>query len=132
MLIACGFVLLGVVWSPLSNYPGGIFAAYLMLYTALNWGPNVSTFVLPQELFPAHIRSTFNGLAAASGKMGALLGAYVFPPIYSVLGMEGLMLLVAGIAVLGAITSQAALKHHRDKSNEHVAEYSPLSPPNQS
>ena len=41
-------------------------------------GVNVSTYVLPTEAYPVEVRSTFFGLSAAMGKVGALLGTYAF------------------------------------------------------
>ena len=52
-----------------------IFAAYLFLIFTLNWGVNVSTFVLPASCFPVHVRSTFNGLSSACGKVRQLIWA---------------------------------------------------------
>ncbi|WOK99360.1 hypothetical protein Cni_G08072 [Canna indica] len=56
-----------------------------MLFTALfaltfffaNFGPNSTTFVLPAELFPTRVRSTCHAISAASGKAGAMIGAFV-------------------------------------------------------
>jgi PHS family inorganic phosphate transporter-like MFS transporter len=45
------------------------------LMFALNWGCNVATFVLPAVAFPPGVRATFHGLSAASGKLGAVVGA---------------------------------------------------------
>jgi len=49
-----------------------------LLIFSLNWGCNVSTYVLPIEIFPKKIRSSFHGLAACSGKVGALIGSLCF------------------------------------------------------
>ena len=47
------------------------------LIFALNWGVNVSTYVLPTEAFPSEIRSSFFGVSAAMAKFGALLGTII-------------------------------------------------------
>ena len=47
------------------------------LIFALNWGVNVSTYVLPTEAFPSEIRSSFFGVSAAMAKFGALLGTTI-------------------------------------------------------
>lgn len=41
-------------------------------------GPNTTTFVLPAELFPTAWKSTAHGFCAASGKAGAIVGAFGF------------------------------------------------------
>lgn len=55
-----------------------LFAVFygLTLFFA-NFGPNSTTFIVPAELFPARFRSTCHGISAASGKAGAILGAFV-------------------------------------------------------
>ena len=57
-------------------------AAYNKLYTLTfffsNFGPNATTFVLPGELFPTAWKATGHGIAAASGKAGAIVGAFGF------------------------------------------------------
>ena len=41
-------------------------------------GPNATTFVIPAEIFPTEMRTMCHGIAAASGKAGALLAAILF------------------------------------------------------
>ncbi|CAK9146410.1 unnamed protein product [Ilex paraguariensis] len=54
-----------------------IFAAlYGLTFFFANFGPNSTTFVLPAELFPTRLRSTCHALSAASGKAGAMIGAF--------------------------------------------------------
>jgi len=38
-----------------------------------NFGPNVTTFIIPGEVFPTRYRSTAHGISAASGKFGAIV-----------------------------------------------------------
>lgn len=45
---------------------------------ALNYGPNISTFVFCSEIFPSEVRTTMNGAAAGMGKAGAVLGSAIF------------------------------------------------------
>lgn len=80
------------------------FSVFCLLVTSLNWGPNVSTYVLPTETFPAAVRSSFFGLSAAMGKAGALIGGAAFGPIASS-GTNGLaivLLLCSALSVTGA------------------------------
>jgi Sugar (and other) transporter len=41
-------------------------------------GPNATTFILPAEIFPTELRTICHGIAAASGKLGALTATIVF------------------------------------------------------
>lgn len=86
-----------------------LFTLYVLFTAAVNWGPNMSTFVLPQEVFRPDVVATFNGIAAASGKTGAFLGVWVFDGIYNSLGMIPLMVLVGSLNMLGAIISQTCI-----------------------
>lgn len=49
---------------------------YGLTFFFANFGPNSTTFIVPAELFPARFRSTCHGISAASGKAGAILGAF--------------------------------------------------------
>jgi hypothetical protein len=43
-----------------------------------NFGPNTTTFIVPGEAFPTRYRSTAHGIAAASGKLGAIIAQVGF------------------------------------------------------
>ena len=53
--------------------PNLLFAFYCLLLFFLTFGPNVTTYVLSAEVYPKEIRSTFNGISAAMGKLGAIV-----------------------------------------------------------
>lgn len=42
-----------------------------------NFGPNVTTFVIPGEVFPTRYRSTAHGISAASGKLGSIIAQII-------------------------------------------------------
>jgi hypothetical protein len=44
-----------------------------MAHFMFNLGPNTLTFILAAEIFPTEVRGTSYGVAAASGKLGALI-----------------------------------------------------------
>jgi hypothetical protein len=43
-----------------------------------NFGPNVTTFVIPGEVFPTRYRATGHGISAACGKLGAIVAQIIF------------------------------------------------------
>ncbi|KAH7434129.1 hypothetical protein KP509_06G001300 [Ceratopteris richardii] len=51
---------------------------YAFTFFFANFGPNSTTFIVPAEIFPARLRSTCHGISAASGKAGAIVGAFGF------------------------------------------------------
>ncbi|KAL2242634.1 inorganic phosphate transporter 1-4-like [Sesamum indicum] len=56
----------------------GFVIMYSLTFFFANFGPNATTFVVPAEIFPARLRSTCHGISAASGKAGAIVGAFGF------------------------------------------------------
>ncbi|XP_050365560.1 inorganic phosphate transporter 1-4-like [Argentina anserina] len=56
----------------------GFVILYALTFFFANFGPNATTFVVPAEIFPARLRSTCHGISAATGKLGAMVGAFGF------------------------------------------------------
>ncbi|CAN1131657.1 Probable inorganic phosphate transporter 1-7 [Linum perenne] len=56
----------------------GFVVLYALTFFFANFGPNATTFVVPAEIFPARVRSTCHGISSASGKLGAIVGAFGF------------------------------------------------------
>ncbi|KAI3873089.1 hypothetical protein MKW92_004458 [Papaver armeniacum] len=70
-------LIIGIKYDYLKKDNHQLFAAlYGLTFFFANFGPNSITFVLPAELFPTRVRSTCHALSAASGKAGALVGAF--------------------------------------------------------
>lgn len=67
---------------PYSKLRDGHHLTFIVLYAFTfffaNFGPNSTTFIVPAEIFPARLRSTCHGISAASGKAGAIIGAFGF------------------------------------------------------
>ncbi|KAL8523105.1 hypothetical protein ACS0TY_013177 [Phlomoides rotata] len=64
-------------WTQKENQIGFV-VLYSLTFFFANFGPNATTFVVPAEIFPARLRSTCHGISAASGKLGAIIGAFGF------------------------------------------------------
>jgi PHS family inorganic phosphate transporter-like MFS transporter len=104
-----GFVLMGACFAVIGLVPGmttvmvPFLLAYGISYFFTEFGPNMTTFVLPGELFPTRLRTTGHGISAGIGKLGAFIGVFLFPVLQGTLGLRGTLLLTAGISVLGAL-----------------------------
>jgi MFS transporter, PHS family, inorganic phosphate transporter len=104
-----GFVMMGACFAVIGLVPGMTTAvvpfllAYGISYFFTEFGPNVTTFVLPGELFPTSVRATGHGVSAGVGKLGAFIGVFLFPVLQHSLGLRGTLLLTAGISALGAL-----------------------------
>jgi MFS family permease len=81
-------------------------AIFGLSYFFVEFGPNMTTFVLPSEVFPVSMRTTGHGIAAGIGKLGAFVGVFLVPQLQKHYGLRG-MLAIAGVAaILGfALTS---------------------------
>ncbi|KAG6509112.1 hypothetical protein ZIOFF_034503 [Zingiber officinale] len=64
-------------WTTPGNHIGFV-VMYAFTFFFANFGPNSTTFIVPAEIFPARLRSTCHGISAATGKMGAIVGAFGF------------------------------------------------------
>ncbi|ORY11457.1 major facilitator superfamily domain-containing protein [Clohesyomyces aquaticus] len=77
------FIVTGSAWTQLlENSRSGLIVLYVLCQIAFNLGPNVTTFIIPAEIFPTRYRCTCHGIAAAAGKLGSWLAqiflAYAF------------------------------------------------------
>jgi MFS family permease len=104
-----GFVMMGACFAVIGLVPGMTTAVapfllvYGISYFFTEFGPNVTTFVLPGELFPTRVRATGHGISAGVGKLGAFIGVFLFPVLQQSLGLRGTLLLTAGVSGLGAL-----------------------------
>jgi MFS family permease len=99
VMAAC-FVLLGAVPS-LTTSVAPFIAIFGVSYLFTEFGPNMTTFVLPSEVFPVTMRTTGHGVAAGVGKLGAFVGVFLVPQLAAHIGLRGLLYVAAGAAVLG-------------------------------
>ncbi|KNG49267.1 aat family amino acid transporter [Stemphylium lycopersici] len=58
-------------WGFLKSSRSSLVVLYVLSHIAFNLGPNVTTFIIPAEIFPTRYRCTCHGIAAASGKLGS-------------------------------------------------------------
>jgi PHS family inorganic phosphate transporter-like MFS transporter len=102
-----GFAMMGLCFLVIGAFPGmtTTVAPFLIVYGVsyffTEFGPNMTTFVLPSEIYPVSMRTTGHGISAGIGKLGAFIGVFLFPVLQSSLGLRGTLLLTGGISVLG-------------------------------
>lgn len=104
-MMAVLFLVLGVFYTQLLPYRALLLTLYALTFFFSNFGPNVSTFSLPAEIFPADVRVKLNGIAAASGKLGATVGAAAFGLIEEEWGVSHVLITSALVSVLGVIVT---------------------------
>jgi PHS family inorganic phosphate transporter-like MFS transporter len=106
--MALAFLLIGLVPGAATTVAPFVLL-FGMSYFFTEFGPNMTTFVYPAEIFPVNVRTTGHGISAAAGKLGAFAGAYLFPDMLaSSFGLRGAEI-VAGIVCLGGLGVSAWL-----------------------
>jgi len=130
-----------------------LFAFYCLLFGSLNFGLGSVAYSLPAALFPREIRATCNGICAACGKMGAVVGSFAFYYIAegTSAGYTIVLAICCVLAFAGALVThqyihakellnddlelehQGVLKgseaHHDKKQDEHTSRRNPLHKP---
>ncbi|CAK9056515.1 Probable inorganic phosphate transporter 1-6 (AtPht1 [Durusdinium trenchii] len=122
-----GFSMLALLFSILaivlhvdgSQHPGLVFTLYCATFFFYNFGPNATTFCLPAETFDAPVRSFFNGVSAAMGKMGAIVGAALFKGLLDSTSLGAVMGCSAGISLLSLAVTQVFVRGSRHRKHQH-------------
>jgi len=102
-----GFAMMGACFLIIAAVPGMTTAVvpfllvYGVSYFFTEFGPNMTTFVMPSEIYPVTMRATGHGISAGIGKLGAFIGVFLFPLLNDWLGLRGTLLLTAAVAGLG-------------------------------
>jgi PHS family inorganic phosphate transporter-like MFS transporter len=102
-----GFAIMALCFAIIAVVPGmttmvvPFLLVYGVSYFFTEFGPNMTTFVMPSELYPVSMRATGHGISAGVGKFGAFIGVFLFPVLQTSLGLRGTLLLTAGVSVLG-------------------------------
>jgi len=93
-----------IAWIPdLQNIVPLFIALFGISFFFVNFGPNTTTFLIPSEIYPTHIRARAHGISAAVGKLGAFLGAFALPFFLKSCGVSATMGFMAGVAALGIL-----------------------------
>lgn len=110
-----GFLVMAMAFAAIAVIPGVTKNAVLFLllfgvsYFFTEFGPNMTTFVLPGEVFPTSIRGMGDGISAAGGKVGAFIGALLVPTLLKTIHLSGVMGLMAGVSVIGILLTIVAI-----------------------
>ena len=85
-----------------ANDSNGLFALYCLVLMSLQLGVPVTTYALPASVFQKDIRCTFNGMASAMGKIGAIIGAYTFYYIAQA-SIHAVLVICVIVCLIGAL-----------------------------
>ena len=122
-MMALCFAIIGLVRG-MTTAVAPFLLVYGISYFFTEFGPNVTTFVLPSEVFPVTMRATGHGISAGVGKLGAFIGVFLFPVLQTSLGLRGTLLLTAGVAAGGLLLTRV-LPEPAQRSLEELASGTP-------
>lgn len=94
------YSIIGLLWDALSSKQWLLLLLYAGTFFASNYGPNTTTFLLPSVTYSEECRSTLNGISAAAGKLGALVGARMFAPATDVWGISVVMMSCGAVSLV--------------------------------
>ncbi len=104
-VMALCFVTLAII-PALTQHVAPFLGILGLSYFFIQFGPNMTTFVMPSEVFPVSMRTTGHGIAAGIGKLGAFVGVFLVPVLQDHIGLRGLLAVAGASAVLGlAVTT---------------------------
>jgi MFS family permease len=66
-----------------------------------NVGPNVTTWIVPTEIFPTRLRATAQGTSSAVSRLGAVLGTFTFPIFVLYYGWNVTFVIISIFMLLG-------------------------------
>ena len=110
-----GFLVMALAFTAIAVIPGldknawAFLALFGISYFFIEFGPNVTTFVYPGEVFPTAIRGMGDGISAGGGKIGAFLGALVVPTLIKTVHLSGVMGIMAAVSLVGVLLTIVAL-----------------------
>ena len=122
-----GFAAMGLCFLIIAAIPGmttmvvPFLLVYGVSYFFTEFGPNMTTFVMPSELYPVDMRATGHGISAGIGKLGAFIGVFLFPLLNDWFGLRGTLLLTAGVAARRLRAYPGAARAGRAQPRRHAA-----------
>lgn len=84
-----------------------IFIGFMTFTFMTNVGPNSQTYLLAGEVFPTALRGSGSGFAAACGKVGAVLTAFLFPILLDKFGTTPILVVLIICSLVGAWVTSA-------------------------
>ncbi|HUN43786.1 MAG TPA: MFS transporter [Acetobacteraceae bacterium] len=96
-----------------------LFGLYSLLITA---GPSTvsGAGILGVELSPTRIRTIGQSVTVVGGRIGASISAFLFPPLFGILGETGVIGLLAAVSVVGAICTLVVIPETAQRSLEEI------------
>lgn len=127
MLQMLGFLMMGLMFLLIGAFP--ILTQSILVFLVLyglsyffaEFGPNTTTFVLAGELYPVNLRTTGHGISAGTAKVGAFIGALIFPILLHDFGLHGTLMITFFFALAGLLITAFTLPEPSGRTLEEVS-----------
>ena len=104
--VLCAAGLLLLYFGYRYHLPIGLSIAGFMIFELfLNAGPHLMTFIIPSQIYPVADRGEGAGVAAAMGKVGAVLGVVFIPVLLGWGGVEWVLAVSIAVQLIGAVVT---------------------------
>lgn len=104
LLCAAGLGLLLAAYE--LHWPAWVAVSGFVLFELfLNAGPHLMTFIIPPQIYSVAERGSGTGLAAAFGKLGAVVGVLLIPMLLKWGGAELVLWVTIAVHLLGALVT---------------------------
>jgi putative MFS transporter len=101
-----GMAFASLAFSIYYGYGIYLMMAILILFEFFeNMGPNVTTWIVPTEIFPTRLRATAQGTSSAFSRLGAIFGTFTFPLFVLYYGWHTTFLIIFFFMILGALST---------------------------
>ncbi|MHB8237815.1 MAG: MFS transporter, partial [Acidithiobacillus ferrivorans] len=101
-----------------NGWIAGIYAGAAVYSLGVGIGPSVTVFALAVEIFPTELRASAAGLATGISRLGAFISAVLFPVLEKSWGIPLVLVVMAGVALLGMLATLIYGVESRQKSLE--------------
>lgn len=96
--------------------------ALCMLFVKVcNAFPDITTWILPVELFPTDLRASAHGLATSFSRIGAASSVFLFPILQRAWGISRVLLIIAAAQVLASLLTLMTAYEPAGRSLEDIA-----------
>ena len=118
--LAAGMAALGLI---AMSGTGAIvpIAACILFVKLANAFPDITTWVLPVELFPTDLRASAHGLATSFSRIGAATSVFLFPILQRSWGIGPLLLVIAAAQLVASLLTVLTGQESAGRSLEEIA-----------
>ncbi|MGN0301536.1 MAG: MFS transporter [Anaerotardibacter sp.] len=99
--MAVGLTILGIY----PDAPIWVVIIAFGLYAFFSGGPGILQWLYPNELFPTHVRASAVGISISISRIGTIIATYGTPIFLESFGVGPVMLIAAGLVILGLVLS---------------------------